>query len=46
MSEDFHTRVALEETIRAKSEALFKLRSSITSKRRARAGCRDCRLTS
>ena len=31
MSEDFQTRVALEETIRAKSEMLFKLKNSIIS---------------
>lgn len=31
MSEDFQTRIALEDTIKAKSELLYKLRSSIMS---------------
>ena len=32
MSEDFQTRVALEETIKTKSETLYKLKNSIMSK--------------
>ena len=32
MSEDFQIKLALEETIRAKSDQLYKLKNSITSK--------------